>query len=166
MCLCIRILLCEWVWCVSEATVNIHLLYYCVIINTVQVEVHMVAWYMLRSLLCLKGWYVLLWVLIWVCWGVTQNPLLMISAFGEGQWQGFRPQLHALCVNTASETWPQLIQLMTQRGRWGRRLNRTLEEAWRDEETDYWRWDTCHSSQHDLIYALFKPQYYLNKTKL
>lgn len=49
--------------------------------------------------------------------------------FGEGQWQGFRPHVCALCVNTAHETWPQLIQLMTQRGRG---QHRTLQKNMAD----------------------------------
>lgn len=39
--------------------------------------------------------------------------------FGVGRSQGFRPRSHTLRVNTAGETWPQLIKLMTLKGRGG-----------------------------------------------
>lgn len=102
VCLGIRILVCD-----SVLTLMKYCEYtYCI---NVCLYVHVFAWYML--------WYALL--LIWVFKGVLRewhripcwdDP----SSFDEGQWQG--PQFGALCVNTASETWPQLIQLMTQRG--------------------------------------------------
>lgn len=61
------------------------------------------------------------------CWcesveGVTQNPSLRWSLWFLVKGSGRDSDLRSVhCVNTAHETWPQLIQLMTQRGRGPRR---------------------------------------------
>lgn len=138
-------------------------------INTVWVNVFVR--YMFRSLRCLKVWYVSADVSLlkeWhriPCW---DDPF----GFGEGQWQGFRPPLCALCVNTASETWPQLIKLMTERGGGDTIHGREIGiwylwcfEAGRDEETATIKAETpANQAKMTPSMPQFKPQYCLNET--